>query len=236
MIARLAAAAALAAVLALAMPAHAQDASGKFGSFELGAGSYRPAIDSDFTAPGPYQTVFGGGRSAMFRLGFAKSLWSRTGSLELGFRTGFFSKSGHGVFASGANQGQKSQDRTSFNIVPTSLTLTYRADFLPERFGIPLAPYGRVALERYNWWVTKGSGGWSKSGATNGYSATVGLAFSLNFLDQGMARELDSDTGINQTYLFFDVTKSKIDDFGSKKSWNLSDDKVSLAGGLMFVF
>ncbi len=36
--------------------------------------------------------------------------------------------------------------------------------------------------------------------------------------------------------LFFDVTKSKIDDFGSKKIWDLSDERLSLAGGLMLVF
>jgi hypothetical protein len=41
---------------------------------------------------------------------------------------------------------------------------------------------------------------------------------------------------VNHTYLFFDVTKSKVDDFGGSKSWDLSDEKVSLAGGLMFVF
>jgi hypothetical protein len=231
-------AAVLAVALVLAAPARGQEGEGsrKWGSFELGAGTYRPNIDSGFTAPGPYRTVFGGGRSAMFRLGLSKALWTRMGTLEVGFRTGFFSKSGHGVFASGANAGQSSADRTSLNIIPTSVTLTYRTDFLPEQYGIPLAPYARVAAERYNWWVTKGSGSWAKSGATNGYSGTLGIALSLNFLDRGLARELDSDIGINQTYLFFDVTKSKVDDFGSKKSWDLSDARLSLSGGLMFAF
>jgi hypothetical protein len=227
--------AAVLAALALAVPARGQGTtgeSGRFGSFELGVGGYKPNIDSEFTGTGPYQQVFGSGRGAMFRLGFAKALWIQKGAIELGFKTGFFRASGHGLL----EDGTVSQDRTAFNVVPTSLTLTYRADFLPEDLNFPLVPYARVAFERYNWWVTKGSGAWSKSGATNGYSATLGLAFSLNFLDRGLARELDSDSGINQTYLFFDATKSKVDDFGSKKSWDLSDPSVSIAGGLMLVF
>ena len=225
--------AALAAALLLAGPA-ARAESPRIGSFELGAGPYRPNIDSDFTAPGPYRQIFGGGRSAMFRAGVSRALYTDVGQLELGFRTGFYSKSGHGVLAS--DHVTPSGDRTSFNVLPTSLTLTYRADFIPDRWGVPLAPYVRVALERYNWWVTKGGGSWTEKGATNGWSATAGLALLLDFFDRDLARELDADTGINHTYLFFDFTKSKVDDFGSSKSWDLSADRISWAGGLLFVF
>ncbi len=54
--------------------------------------------------------------------------------------------------------------------------------------------------------------------------------------DPTLARELDSDTGINHTYVFFEARKTRVDDFGSSSSWNLSDDRISLAGGLLFVF
>ena len=111
-----------------------------------------------------------------------------------------------------------SGDETKINIVPTSLTLTYRFDWLAERYGIPLAPYGRFAFERYNWWVTDGKGDWAKEGGTNGWSATGGLALLLDFIEPGAARTLDRETGVNHTYLFFDVTKSKVDDFGSKRA------------------
>jgi hypothetical protein len=233
-------AAALAALsLTLAAPARGQDEEDpgkvKFGSFELGLGSYRPNIDSEFaTKPGPYEKAFGTGRGLLFRLGFGKAVARSWGTLELGFRTGFYRDSGHGFLSNDINT--QSADSTTFNIIPTSLTFGYRADFLALRHGIPLVPYGRVALERYNWWVTGGKGNTSQTGATNGYSGALGIALDLSLLDPGLGHELERETGIKATYLFFDATKSKIDDFGSKKSWDLSDSGVSLAGGLLFVF
>jgi hypothetical protein len=229
---------ALAALALLSGTARAE--SPRYGSFELGAGTYRPNIDSQsgLSAPLPYQYVFGGGRGWMFRLGVSRALFTYPGALELGLRTGFFRTSAKAFQVdptTGAITGQRSTDSTAFNVVPTSLTLTYRFDLLADRYGIPFAPYGRVAIERYNWWVSS-DGSSTKTGATNGYSFTGGIAFLLDFLDAGLGRELDADTGINHTYLFLDVTKSVVKDFGSSKSWDLSDDKASIAFGMMFVF
>ncbi|HEY6005705.1 MAG TPA: MXAN_2562 family outer membrane beta-barrel protein [Anaeromyxobacter sp.] len=214
--------------------------SPRYGSFELGAGTYRPNIDAQtgLQAPLPYQDIFGSGRGWMFRVGISRALFTYPGALELGFRTGYYRASGSSRQVdplTGAITDQKSTDTTTFNIVPTSLTLTYRFDLLADRYNVPFAPYGRVALERYNWWASA-EGSSTKTGATNGYSFTGGIAFLLDFLDAGLGRELDADTGINHTYLFFDVTKSWVKDFGSSKSWDLSDGKASLAFGMMFVF
>ncbi len=225
----------LALALAAAPAAARAQPSPRIGSFELGAGTYRPDIDSGFTAPGPYQQVFGSGRGWMFRAGVSRALYNQVGSLEVGFRTGWFREEGKGLVDSGGTL-TPSGDDTKLNIVPTSLTLTYRFDWLAERHGIPFAPYGRVAFERYNWWVTDGKGDWAKEGATQGWSVTGGIAFLLDVIEPGAARTLDRETGVNHTYLFFDVTKSKVDDFGSSKSWDLSDEEVSLSGGLLFVF
>jgi len=230
--------AALALSLALAAPAaRAQSelgSSGKWGSLELGGGPFRPRIDKDLGGGNtPYRDVFGGKPAPMWRLHIAKAVWDGAGVLEVGFKTGFFSKAGHAVFTS--DPSQKSADRSTFNIIPTSLTLTYRPDFLYEAYGWPLLPYGRVALERYNWWVTKNDK-WTKKGATNGWSATLGLALVIDFLDPDAGRDLDREVGVNHTALYFDVTKSKVDDFGSKKSWDLSDDLLFWSGGLLLVF
>ncbi len=227
---------ALAASLLLAAPAaRAQTESGRWGSVEVGAGPYVPNIDKEFSGHTPYRDIFGGKPGPMFRLHVAKSIFTGAGSLEVGIRTGFWSKSGRALLAAGPNAGQRSGDRTTFNIIPTSLTLTYRADQLWENVRIPVVPYGRVALERYNWWVTKDTK-WTKRGATNGWSATAGVAFILDFLDPSSARDLDNETGVNHTALYFDVTKSKVDDFGSKKSWNLTERKLAWSGGILVVF
>lgn len=224
---------ALVALLVLAVAGPAAAASPRWGSFEIGAMTYRPDIDSDLPASRPYETAFGGGRGFMFNLGISRALFTRVGSLELGLRTGWFRDKGKGILSGTTTP---SGDDTTFNVVPTSLALTYRFDWLADRWNVPFAPYGRAAFERFNWWVTDGSGDWVQEGATNGWSVTGGLGLMLDFFDPQLARELDMDTGVNHTFLFVEVTHSSIDDFGSSKSWNLSDEKVSLGFGLLFVF
>ncbi len=226
----------VAALAAAASTARAQEGS-RWGSLEIGAGPYRPDIDAEFPAgTGPYEQVFGSGRRWMFRTGVGKTVWRGFGDLEVGFRTGISKASGRGLIAQGGTF-VKSGDQTALWIVPTSLTVTYYFDWVAERYRwIPLTLYGRGALERYNWWVTGGGGSTTKRGATNGWSVTGGAALLLDALDPGMARELERDTGIDHTYLFFDVTKTKVDDFGSSTSWDLSSDKPAFAFGLLLVF
>ncbi|MFO0585328.1 MAG: MXAN_2562 family outer membrane beta-barrel protein [Anaeromyxobacter sp.] len=227
----------LAALAALALaPAAARPESGRWGSFEFGAGPYRPDLDAALAPTGSdpaYKLVFGTSRRWAFRAGFAKTLLTNAGTLEVGLRSGFFRASGKGIVAA---TGAPSGDTTALSILPTSLTLTWRADFIPEHLPIPLAPYVRVAAERYNWWVTDGGGGMVKRGATNGWSATAGLAFSLNVIDPTLAREMDQDSGVNTTYLYFDVTKAKIDDLGSKTSWDLSPTSLMWSAGVLLSF
>jgi hypothetical protein len=225
-----------AAALAAAASASAQE-SPRWGSFELAAGQYRPDVDAEFaTRPGPWQQEFGDSRRWMFRAGVAKTLYRGIGSLDVGLKTGFFHAGGHGLISEGGGF-TPSGDRTNFYVIPTSATLTYRFDWIAERYRwIPIAVYGRWALERYNWWVTAGGARVKERGATNGWSATGGVALLLDAFDPDLARELDRDTGINHTYLTFDVTKTKVDDFGSSKSWDLSSAKATYAFGLLFVF
>ncbi len=244
------------AVAPLLLASSARAESPRSGSFELGAGTYYPNIDSgkfqypDGTAapgpvysdgtpaPGPYHQMFGNNRGWMFRAGVSRALFLYPGSFEIGFKTGFFRRTGYSlsVNTDGSISNTLSADKTTFNIIPTSATLTYRFDLLADRYRVPLAPYARVALDRYNWWIGKQTGGSAKSGATNGWSWTAGIALQLDFFDPDLARELDMDTGINHTYLFFDVTRSYVDDFGSSRSFDLSNRSVSYGGGILFVF
>ena len=219
-------------------------ASPMSGSFEFRYGNYKPNVDgSSFSslpagATGPWASTFGSGRKSEFSLHGAKALpWRTYGTVEIGLGAAWFQANGQGHFLGGG----ASQDTTSFSMVPTSLTLTYRADVLFDRFGFPLVPYGRVALQRYNWWVTGTTGSTSKSGATDGYSYGGGVAFVLDWVDAGLARELDHDTGINHTMLVFDASKTKVDDFGATRnkkptSWDLSDTTWTYSFGLLFVF
>jgi len=231
-------------MLAAAIPAAAEEskyASRRWGTVELSAGIYRPKIDSEFGGSGPFSTTFGSGRGVMFRADFAYSLLVSYGTLDLGIGAGYTQRTGKGQLPDG---GGPSADETSIKIIPVRLTLTYRYDVLALRYRwLPLVPFGRVSLDRYNWWVTNGSGDTAKAGsrsgrgATNGYSFSGGLALLLDSLDPTLARDMDRNSGINHTYLFAEFTKSYIKDFGSSSSWDLSDDrKLAFSGGLMFQF
>ena len=222
-----------AALLAVALATAARAESPRWGSFELSAGQYRPNIDaeSDLTAK-PFETAFGTHRNWMFRGSVSWDVFRAFGSLQVGLESGYFQQSGFSQLLAGGASG----DTTTFKMVPTNAILTYRFDWLADRFSVPLAPYGRFALERYNWWVNDGAGHTSRSGATNGWSAAAGLCLLLDFFDPTLARELDQDTGINHTYVFAEIRKTKVDDFGSSKSWDLSNDRVGYSFGMLFVF
>ncbi len=225
----------LVAVLAAALATVARAAeSPRSGSFEFQAGQYRPDIDSEFaTRPGPWEKTFGTSRPWLFRGGWGYAFYNGWGTFEAGLQAGFLTKSGFGQLVTGGTSG----DRTSFRMIPTSLTATYRFDTIGSGYALPVAPYVRLALERYNWWVTNGSGKTSKVGATNGYSAAAGLALRLDFFDPDMGRELDRETGINHSYAYAEARKAWVDDFGSSRSWILSDSaSVSWSFGLLFVY
>lgn len=221
--------------LLAAGPALAQQGeSPRWGSLTLRAQTYRPDIDSEFTdGSTPYKDIFGSGRGWTFRADFGRSLWDKYGTLEVAIGSGFFSDSGKAVLAGTTTP---TGETASFRIIPVTLSLGYRFDWLARRYDIPFMIYGKASLERYNWWATGIPSGTAQKGATNGYSFTGGVGFLLDFLDPGAGREMDRDIGVNDTWIVFDVTKSVVDDFGSKKSWILSDASLSLGMGLMFVF
>jgi hypothetical protein len=233
---RIAAAIGLSALLSL--PAAAAAESPRWGSMTLRGQTYRPDVDSEFGgAATPYEDAFGSGRGWMFRADFGRTVWDSKGygALEISIGTGYFADFGRGLLA-GSDPPERTGDETALRIVPVTLSVGYRFDWLSRRHQIPVMFYGKASLERYNWWVTDGAGDNARTGATNGYSFTGGIGFLLDFLDPGLAREMDRDTGVNDSWLVFDVTSSSVNDFGSGSSWDLSDESTSLSFGLLFSF
>jgi hypothetical protein len=232
--------AAAALALAVATSARAEGTGADYhspisGSFDLIAGQYLPNVDSEFkNGATPWRDTFQNSRSWLFRAGAGWAVYRGFGTLEIGGQLGYFSKTGFGELATGGQSG----DQTKFRMIPTSATLTYRLDTIGSGgYVVPLAPYVRMALERYNWWVNDGAGKTTRYGATNGWSAAGGLALLLDFFDPQLGRELDRETGINHSYVFAEARKTYVDDFGSNKSWILSDKAtVSWSFGLLFVF
>jgi hypothetical protein len=248
----------LALALLLALPAAAQSPvivskeSPRWGSFQISLSPFSPNIDSEFirtatSPPPPYATTFGTGRPLMVQAIFSKSAWlTEVGTLDVGFGAGYWQVWGVGYYQSSTGQIQRGGS-TNLMIIPLQLEATYRVDWFYERFEIPLAPYVRGALVDYIW-TANGQGGVSTftdpstgtvfrgSGATFGWSATLGLALVLDYLDNSLSKQMDYDTGINRTMLFIDFTRSSVNDFGSTKSWQLAPGFWAWSAGLLFVF
>ena len=240
--------------LVLALPAAAQSPvvvskeSPRWGSFQVSVSPFSPNIDSEFTnaASPPYATAFGTSRPLMVQGIFSKSVWiTEVGTLDVGFGAGYWQVSGQGQFTDSAGVVQRGGS-TSLMIIPLQIAVAYRFDWFYERFDVPLAPYFRGALVDYVW-NTSGQGGvssWTSAtgttyrgnGATFGLSGTLGLALVLDAFDTGMSRQMDYDLGINRSMLFFDFTKSSVNDFGSQKSWQLAPSYWAWSAGLLFVY
>ncbi|HET9594897.1 MAG TPA: MXAN_2562 family outer membrane beta-barrel protein [Anaeromyxobacteraceae bacterium] len=229
---------------AVARPARAEfKPSPRWGSFEISLGGWRPRIDNEFGGlASPYRDTFGTSKALFFRADAAYTIYYGYGSLDIGGGLGYMEKYGKGFL----QDGQRSGDTTGLQVVPIRAHLTYRFDWLADRYGIPLAPYARFSIDRYQWRVTNGAGNVSTTlpptilsgnGSTMGWSLSGGIALQLDFFDKQLSKDMDNSTGINHTYLFVDFTKSKVNDFGSATSWDLSDSSgVQISGGLLFVF
>jgi hypothetical protein len=220
------------ALVVLAFPATVRAESPQVGALELGVGTYRPAIDSEFGGSAhPYSQAFGSRPGALLRLGLSFSVFSAGPlQLELGVRGGYFHVAGKGRL----EDGTRSDDSTGLGVLPLSGVLIGRLRL--ARYHLPLEPYLRLGLERYGWWVTDGSGKVAHRGATDGWSGAAGLALPLRALDEQSAALLDAETGINDLLLFVEVSHAQVDDFGSRRSWNLSDRGMSVSGGLLVAF
>jgi hypothetical protein len=236
------------AVAAAAAPARAEfKPSPRWGSFEISVGGWRPKIDNEFGGLAfPYRDTFGTSKALFVRGDAAYTVYLGYGSVDLGGGLGYMEKYGKGFL----QDGTRAPGSTALQVVPIRAHVTYRFDWLAERYGIPFAPYARFSIDRYHWRVNNGAGNVSKTlptatsptilsgnGATMGWSLSGGVALQLDFFDKQLTKDMDNSTGINHSYLFVDFTKSKINDFNSKTSWDLSDSSgVQISGGLLFVF
>ena len=199
----------------------------------------------------------------LVELEFDYQFWRKWyGNFGLGHSIGYYRRTAHALEYNGGDPASpcdptmKNQvcvgsigDTTALNIIPLELTLNYRFDYLATRYRIPLVPYIKVGLAYYAWWIENGNGFLSVSkyldpntgkvldtgfGGTFGWVLNPGGMFLLDVLDPTAARTLDSELGINHTYLFCELHYANITGFGSSTKMNLSD--TTLNAGLGFEF
>jgi hypothetical protein len=217
---------------ALALPAQA--ASSKYDRaprkllFELKLDRYSPQVDSEAGLTGtPYRNIFGSRRPLRWQLEVDWEVAHPFGSLLIGGTVGYWQNIGKGLLPDGT----PSQDTALLDVIPFGAVVTYRFDYLADRFRwFPLIPYAQAGLSRALWASFNGRGDVSRratggrgSGWTNGYTTALGVAFALDALDPDLSREAYSVMGIQRTSIFAEYGWTRLDNFRSGNALILSD-------------
>ena len=209
-------------------------------AFELRFGPYLPDVDSEFNGTRhPYQDYYGSSDHLLTQTEFDVEIFHNIGTVALGAGLSYFSVSGVAPVASGT--GQPSGDKSTFKIVPVSLSAIYRFDYFLERRGFPLVPFAKAGLDWAYWQITDGNDeiatdgrGGEARGVTFGWHGAAGLSLVLDFFDPEAARDFDNELGVNHTSLVFQYTYANISGLGKSDRMHLGDASWSL--GLMFQF
>jgi hypothetical protein len=211
---------------------------------------FNPQLDSNGKSTKGQQPGYRMLTSVEFDVQFLRRAW---GNLGVGITTGYYRRTTHGFQLNPDNtpcqvpKCTRSGDETALNIVPLSALFIYRFDLLANRYHIPLVPYFKIGLAYYIWVIEDGGGlgsiaqggavgGQKQSGygGTWGFVMHPGLALQLDFIERGVARTLDAETGINHTYLFCELNYANVNGFGASNKLNLSD--TMLNAGLAIEF
>lgn len=199
---------------------------------------YTPFIDRPFgNTDGPYQTVFGGGPMLLGEIEFEYQFFQKLGSLSAGLSVGYAEKFGRAI---DEVTREATSQTTGLQLVPFKGLLVYRFDWLSIKHDIPLVPYLKGAVAVMPWWVTKGDGvevddrGIRGAGLSTGLAGVAGLAITLDFLDQRLARDFDTGMGVNHTYIFGEFTLQEMGLFSPKAALDMSSQHWLF--GLSFEF
>ncbi|MBF5044963.1 hypothetical protein FGE12_21355 [Aggregicoccus sp. 17bor-14] len=183
--------------------------SPRTGALLMRLGSYLPRIDQGEGMTGtPYKDFFGNSGMLLFELEGQRYFYQGYGSAGLSLSAGYAEKWGEGFDVNGQRAGEKS----GLQVFPLSLGAFYKMDYAAERWGIPVVPYAEASFRYipYRFLNTAQS----IHGGKMGYGLTGGVEVYLDFIEPTLARNLDTDTGVNHTYLFAEYTRAEVNNFG----------------------
>jgi hypothetical protein len=192
---------------------------------------YSPQIDSEaaLVANGarPYFDIFRGRSPLRWQLEVDWQIAHPFGSILLGGTAGYWQNIGKGL--DHLTQ-LPSSDNALLDVVPLGAVLTYRFDWAADRHNIPVIPYAQIGLQAALWASFNGRGdvvqtpdGGRGSGWTTGYTAALGVALSLDFLDPTLAREAYNEVRLQRTSLFAEYGWTELSSFGKSGAMILSD-------------
>jgi hypothetical protein len=234
---RLASGALLAAIL-ISVEARAQEKDDVLGerhrsvespqhfAIELRFAPFTPDIDSDPALKGrtPFGDLFGS--KARLLIG-AELDWQalripHLGTVGPGLSAGYTTMSANAPFATPHNGTTISGEQTSLDIFPFYAIAVLRADVLWHDLGIPLVPYAKAGVGYALWRASNTLGtsisqGVAGKGHSLGTHLALGLGLNLNAFDRYAARNFDNAMGVNNTYLFAELTREDLTGLGLQK-------------------
>ena len=213
----------------LSSVAFAEDAPPKY-TLDFQIGSYTPNIDSQFERSDgsvlpPYESAFGGDPSLVFKFQIQRNIDTPIVTTGIGVSAGYWCKEGKAI----APAGSDASDTTEMVIYPLQLQASFRLDRWLEY--VPLAPVARAGFS-YSYWriydgadsVAEFAPGQKATGGTLGWHASVGVHLLLDALDPEAAIDFERDAGLKNTYFTVEYQYSRVDDFGSAKSFRMGDE------------
>jgi hypothetical protein len=196
--------------------ARKNDHSPQNAAFELRFGPYKPKVDDGLATP-VYDDFFGDGRRYMFgfELDWQALRIPYLGSLGVGAGWGYTQMSAVNRLPEGSTETANVSQESSLNIMPFYGVGVLRIDTFARRFGVPIVPYGKFGLAYAFWWVNDGVGtatseetGLLGKDASFGTQAALGGMFLLDVLEPSAALGADNESGVNNSYLFFEWSMS----------------------------
>jgi hypothetical protein len=184
-------------------------------AFEVRFGPYRPKIDDNVSSP-VFDDFFGTGRRFMFglELDWQALRIPYLGSLGVGGGWGYTQMSATNRVPAGGDTSVNVSQESSLNIMPFTALGVLRVDVLARRFSVPLVPYAKLGLAWAFWWVNDGIGTATTDDGTQGKDVSVGTQaslggmFLLDILEPSSALAADIESGVNNSYLFFEWSMS----------------------------
>ena len=199
-------------------------ASKKTSALEFRLGGYKPLIERESAlGTNPYNATFGNSAMLLFEVEYDRQFFQRYGSLGLGVSAGYAEKYGAATAlvtdADGNLTPEVAAKNTGFKVAPLRLVGVYRADYAALRWGIPIVPYVKGGLVYTLWWVTEGAGveyaeGQRAAGGKWGFQGSLGISIMLDVLEPRLARDFDTDLGVNHSYFFAEYTHAEVNGFG----------------------